>query len=262
MIHLKTEDEMVELRRGGKMLAEILETIITHVRAGVSTLELDSLAQSLILSAGCRPAFLGYQGLGALTPFPATLCTSVNHEVVHGIPKGDVILQNGDIVGLDIGLMYPGILRPLILDMAKTVGVGRISGPAQHLLQATEQALASGIASIMPGNQLEDVSSAIQKALQSAGLAIVRDLCGHGVGYELHEEPYVLNYLPLKKYRQHIILQPGMVLALEPMATLGGAEIKTADDGWTVVTQDRSLAAQFEHTVAVTADGHEVLTAL
>ena len=262
MIHIKTSQDIVDMRLGGRILASVLKEVKAFVREGVTTLELDSLAEKLIREAGCVPAFKGYQSEKSDPPFPGTLCTSINNEVVHAIPSKKRVLKDGDIIGLDIGLSYQGKERSYILDLAETVAVGDVSDDVKKLLSATQQALFAGIEQMQPGNSLEDVSKAISKVLTDAKLGIVRDLCGHGVGYELHEDPYVLNYIPKAGYPQEIILKPGMVLALEPMATLGDYRVDVAKDGWTCVTHDQSWSAQFEHSVAITQTGHIILTEL
>lgn len=259
MIYIKSEHDIEQMRKGGEILAQVLESIISLVKPGVSTEKLNEAAERAILKAHCQPAFKGYRQRLSDPAYPAVLCTSVNDEVVHAIPRKNRMLLEGDIIGLDIGLIYPGKERGYYLDMAKTVGVGRISAEATQLLERTLAALSAGISVMKPGVWLSVVSSHIEAVLKQAGLGIVRDLAGHGVGYALHEEPEVLNYCPKTGYHD-IQLQAGMVLALEPMATSGGWKVFVDHDGWTVKTHDGSLAAQFEHTIAVTSDGYEILT--
>ncbi len=274
------KSELDTLREGGRRLAGILAEVVSAVRPGVSTLELDRLAESLILSSGGEPAFKGYRTRKSDPPFPANLCTSVNDEVVHAIPRRDRILREGDIVGLDIGMCWPSASQKskvpapeqvrygvgksqkfegggLITDMAVTVPVGRVSVRARRLLAVTECALAAGIAVLKPGIHLGDLGQAIQRAIEAGGLGVIRELVGHGVGRTLHESPYVPNF---GRSGTGPVVREGMVLAIEPMATLGDYRVKLDPDGWTFRTRDGSLAAHFEHTVIVTKDGAEVLT--
>ena len=279
MITIKTPEEIILLREGGKRLASVLRRVVERVRPGVSTCELDAFAQELILHCGGVPSFKGYRLPDVQTAFPATICASVNDEVVHSIPREDRILQMGDIIGIDIGMWYPAdatIRFPasnsnkkrvrgsvkragLATDMAVTVPVGEISEEAAMLLSVTKEALNIGINAVVPGKRVGDISYAIQTYLDKHGLGIVRGLAGHGVGYEVHEEPMIPNYGQANTGPD---LKEGMVIAIEPMATLGGDEIKLDNDQWTFRTADGSLAAHFEHSVAVTKDGAEVLTLL
>ncbi len=247
MISIKNQREIEFLRQGGKILARVLNTVMATVRPGVSTQELNDLAEKLILEAGAEPSFKNYQG------FPAVLCTSVNEQVVHAIPRPDVIIRDGDIIGLDLGLWYKG----LCTDMARTVGVGHISNENRRLIRVTERALGKALAQVSPGNRIGDISAAVQRWVESQGFSVVRSLFGHGVGYAVHEEPRIPNY-----GRPHTgpVLETGMVLAIEPMVTVGHYDVHTADDGWSISTRDRSLAAHTEDTVVVTDDGCEILT--
>ncbi|MFA5106825.1 MAG: type I methionyl aminopeptidase [Patescibacteria group bacterium] len=247
MISIKNQREIECLRQGGKILARVLNTVMAAVRPGVSTQELNDLAEKLILEAGAEPSFKNYQG------FPAVLCTSVNDQVVHAIPRPDVIIRDGDIIGLDLGLWY----KDLCTDMARTVGVGRIPKESRRLIRVTERALDKAIAQVSPGNRIGDISAAVQHWVESQGFSVVRSLFGHGVGYAVHEEPRIPNY-----GRPHTgpVLEIGMVLAIEPMVTAGHHEVHTAPDGWSISTRDRSLAAHTEDTVVVTDDGCEILT--
>lgn len=255
MISLKSKEEIRILKEGGGRLQKILAKVARAARVGVSTQDLDKLAERLIAESGGEPVFKGYRIKGVATPYPASLCTSINDELVHAIPKNDRILKEGDIIGLDIGMRWQG----LITDMAVTVGVGKISSEAERLLHLTRDALDIGINEVKPGAQVGDVGYAIERHLKKYGLGVIRDLGGHGVGYELHEEPLIPNY-----GRSHTgpELKEGMVFAIEPMATLGSWRVVLQDDGWTFKTVDGSLAAHFEHTVAVTRDGARVLTSI
>ena len=234
------------MAEGGKILAEILEELKNRVKPGITTKELDRIAESLILKSGNKPSFKGYDG------FPATLCTSVNEEVVHAIPS-ERELKEGDIITLDIGLIHNGFHS----DMAKTVPVGTISREAQRLVRVTKKSLKVGIKKLRPGNTIGDIGNTIQRYVESQGYGVVRDLCGHGIGRNLHEDPQVLNY-----GRRHTgpEIKEGMVLCLEPMVTIGSSQIKKGKDGYSFETRDGSLSAHFEHEIAVTKEGHKVLT--
>jgi len=229
------------------MLAEIMKELLECVKPGITTAELDKLAEAKIKKAGAKPAFLNYQG------FPATMCTSVNEQVVHAIPSAQKILVSGDIITLDLGLIHRGYY----LDMARTVPVGEISLEAARLVRVTKEALSRGIAKVKPGVTVGDIGNAIQKFVEKQGFGVVRELCGHGIGRELHEEPQVLNY---GKTRTGTKLQEGMVICVEPMVTAGDWNVKRAKDGQTFLTRDGSLSAHFEDTIAVCANGAEVLT--
>ena len=257
MIALKTTTDIAHLRRAGRLLARTLDAVIRTVKPGVSTAELDALAERLIRQGGARPAFKGYRARPSDTPFPTTLCTSVNDEVVH-TPAIGRKLSAGDIVGVDIGLALPAGGREYFVDMAQTVAVGGISAEAQQLLDATRGAMDAGIAAVQPGHTVRDIGAAIQAYVAPHGYGIVRRLVGHGVGFAVHEEPRVPNFVD--RNEPEVVLRPGLVIAIEPMVNLGGSEIVTRTDGWTIVTKDGSLSAHFEHTVAVTENGHEVLT--
>ena len=250
---LKSPEEIKILREGGRQLAAILVKVAAAAKPGVSTLGLDRLAESLIFSCEGVPVFKGYQPKGAVSSYPASLCVSINDELVHAIPRKSKILKEGDVVGLDIGMRWRG----LVTDMAVTVGVGKISRDAERLIRATKEALDIGIFTVRPGAKLGDVGHAIEDRLKKDKLGVIRDLAGHGVGYELHEDPLVPNY---GSPGMGIELKEGMVIAIEPMATLGDWRVTLGEDGWTFRTSDGSLAAHFEHTVVVTKDGAEVLT--
>lgn len=265
VISIKKEDEIVLLREGGHVLAGILAHIIARVRAGVSTQELDAYAEELIRSSGGIPSFKGYQSKGS-PPYPATLCTSINDEVVHGIPRTDRILRDGDIIGLDIGMRWPsealssGFHRGkegLYTDMAVTVGVGSISRESERLISETRSALDVGVRAVREGATAGDVGAAIEAYLKKGKFGIIRDLAGHGVGYEVHEDPLIPNF---GKAGAGERLREGMVIAIEPMATLGRERIVLDEDGWTFRTADESRAAHFEHTLVVKKNGAEILT--
>lgn len=253
---VKNEREEQILRECGGRLAAITEKLLAEVKPGVSTLHLDGLAEALILSSGGIPVFKGYRSDRSEPLFPASICTSVNDEVVHAIPRADRILSDGDIIGIDIGMRYPRT-GGLITDMAVTVPVGNVSAEAMRLIHATRQALVSGIAAAAAGVRMGDVGSSIQRAIESKGFGVVRELAGHGVGRELHEDPYVPNY---GEPGQGARIKEGTVLALEPMAAAGSSEVRLDRDGWGWRTRDGSLAAHFEHTVIVTKKGAEILT--
>jgi len=253
MALIKTPQEIAILTEGGRILAAILKTVAAAVKPGVSTLELDALARAEMKKAKVKPAFEGYQ-MGEQGPkYPAVLCSSVDHEVVHGIPRKDKILEEGQIIGLDLGIIHKG----LYTDAALSVAVGKTTAENEKLLRVTKEALGAGIAQVKPGNRIGDVAHAIQSKARQAGFAVIRDLIGHGVGHTLHEKPDVPNYGRPGTLEK---LVPGMVIAIEPMFTRGDWRIQFLDDGWTVVTADGSPSAHFEHTVAVTETGHEVLT--
>lgn len=261
MITVKTKEEIEILREGGRRLAQILQKIVATAKPGVSALDLDGLAEGLIFESGGIPAFKGYRLEGLKTPYPGSLCVSINDEVVHGIPRKDKILKEGDVVGLDIGMQWPAGQNQkdgLFTDMAVTIGIGKISPEAESMVRATKEALGVGIQSVRPGARIGDISHAIQKCLENHHLGIIHDLAGHGVGYKLHEEPFIPNY---GRKGTGPEIREGMVLAIEPMATLGDWRITLDNDNWTFRTQDNSLAAHFEHTVAVVGGGYEVLTA-
>lgn len=231
------------------MLARVLEVVAEAVKPGVTTKALADLARSELNRLGGKPAFLGY---GGEPPFPDVICISLNDEVVHGVP-GDRQLANGDLVGLDFGVLYDG----LITDGAITVTVGDATADKRRLVEATQQSLVAGIAQVKAGARVGDISHAVEAVLRQAGLGIVEELVGHGVGHELHEEPSIPNFGPSG---QGMRLQAGMTIAIEPMATLGGSGVVVKPDQWTVATADGSLAAHFEHTVLVTETGAEILT--
>jgi methionyl aminopeptidase len=253
-ITIKTKEEIDTLRAGGRRLAFIMQEIVKAVAPGVSSLDLDILAYKLAVDGGDKPSFLNYRPAGIKKAYPASLCVSVNDEIVHGIPNDKVkILKEGDIVSLDMGLNHKG----LFTDHAITVGVGQISIENQKLIDITRQSLYEGIQVIKPGKRIQDISYAIEKYIRPHHLGIVEDLCGHGVGHKVHEDPYIPNYCLSDKGDK---IKEGMVLALEPMVNAGTKHITLDSDSYTYRTADGKNSAHFEHTVVVTRGGVEILT--
>jgi methionyl aminopeptidase len=248
MVTLKSKREIGIMRDSSRIVAEVLEALRPLCREGVLTRELDRLAEEKTIQHGAEPAFKGYRG------YPRALCTSINHQVVHGIP-GEYVLKEGDIVGLDFGVLYKGYFG----DAAITVPIGRIAAETETLLKVTEECLYLGIEKMIPENHLADLSRAIQTHAESHGYSLVREFGGHGIGKHLHEDPMVLNYVADGR---GIKLRPGLVLAVEPMVNLGAYQVQILSDGWTVVTMDGKPSAHFEHTVAITENGPEILTQL
>lgn len=246
MIVTKSAEELRIMREAGRITAAALRTVGEAVRPGITTAELDVIAEAVIRKAGAVPAFKGYHG------FPATLCTSVDGEVVHGIP-GLRVLREGEILSVDCGAIVEGYYG----DSAMTFPVGEVAPVARRLLDATREALEAGIARCRPGMRLGDISAAVQSVAEGSGFSVVREYVGHGIGRSMHEDPQVPNY---GRAGTGPTLKEGMVLAIEPMVNAGGAAVRSLDDGWTVVTEDSSLSAHFEHTVAVTAEGPLILT--
>jgi methionyl aminopeptidase len=247
VIVCKTPEEVAKMRASGRVTARALRSLVEAVRPGVTTKEIDRLAEERIRSQGGEPAFLGYQG------FKGSVCCSVNDEVVHGIPSGRTLVD-GDLLKIDIGSLVDGWYS----DMACTVPVGHVSEEAEKLVATTEESLGIGIAQVRPGAHISDIGHAVQKFVEGRGYGIVRALVGHGIGNRLHEEPAVPNF---GRPGAGVVLKPGMVLAIEPMVNCGTWEVRTKPDGWTVVTADGRLSAHFEHTVAVIPGGYQVLTA-
>jgi methionyl aminopeptidase len=246
MIELKSAQELEWMRAAGRVVAGLLAMLTGMVRPGLKTKALDAAARDFLREAGAEPAFLGYRG------YPASICVSVNEEVVHGIP-GDRRIQTGDVVSLDVGAVVSGYYG----DAAVSVIVGDAPARVRQLVDTTRRALAQGIAQARLGQRLSDISHAVQRAAESEGFSVVRDFVGHGIGKAMHEDPPIPNFgAPHRGPR----LAAGMVLAIEPMVTMGGPEVRVLEDGWTAVTKDRSWAAHFEHTVAITEHGTEVLT--
>jgi len=248
MVHLKTSEEIDVIARGGAVISDFLVEIRPRVQPGISTLELDRFADEFIRAhSGAVPAFKGLYG------FPGSVCTSLNEEVVHGIPKADRILANGDIISIDVGVKLDGWCS----DSAWTFPVGEIYERERCLMEVTEDALDRAVSAVVLGNTIGDIGAAVVMRVKGTGLSIIRDLVGHGVGREVHEEPQVPN---LGVSGKGTVLREGMVLAIEPMLSCGTSEIETLDDRWTVVTQDGTRSAHFEHTVAVTSVGPRILT--
>ncbi|MFQ5849746.1 MAG: type I methionyl aminopeptidase [Candidatus Binatia bacterium] len=252
MIVLKSPQEIEIMRRADIIVAEVLEELREAIVPGVTTLALDALAEELTCKRNARPAFKGYAMAGRV--YHHSLCISVNEEVVHGIPSNRV-LREGDIVGIDFGVIYEGFYG----DAAVTVGVGQVGDAARRLIQVTEEALYRGIEELHEGRRLGDLSSVIQRTVEVAGFSVVREFVGHGIGKMLHEEPPVPNYGESGRGPR---LMEGMVLAIEPMVNAGCCEVELKEDGWTAVTKDRSLAAHFEHSVAITKNGPYILSRL
>lgn len=246
MITLKKDDEIEKMRASGAIVAGALKLAAESIRPGLTTGELDSLVEEYIRSQGAEPSFKGYNG------YPASICASVNDQVVHGIP-GERILRDGDIISVDVGAFKDGFHG----DSAMTYPVGEIGPAVRRLLKVTQAALARGVEQARPGNYLSDISHAIQREAEEGGFSVVRKLVGHGIGRRMHEEPQVPNY---GKPGRGVLLQAGMVLAIEPMVNAGGYDVRVLEDDWTVVTADHTLSAHFEHTVAIRENGPDILT--
>lgn len=246
-VTIKSPREIELMRQAGKILAKVHEALGKELKPGMSTLDIDRLGEDMIRSFGCEPSFKNYQG------YPASICVSVNEEVVHGIPSKDRILAEGDIVSLDAGVIYRGYHS----DAARTHGIGEISDEARLLIERTRQSFFVGMQYAAAGHHLHEISKAIGDYAESFGYGVVRDLCGHGIGSHLHEEPEIPNF---RQFRRGIKLRPGMTLAVEPMINLGAADVVWMDDDWTVVTEDMSLSAHYENTILITEGGPEILT--
>lgn len=251
MIVLKSPREIALMRAGGRILAEVVDRLRAFVKPDVSTAEIDQEVEAFIEAKGAKPAFKGYRG------FPATVCTSINEEVVHGIPSPRRRLQHADIIGLDLGCIVDGYYA----DCAFTTALGEVPPRVQQLLDVTRESLDLAVEQCRPGRRLGDVSHAVQQHVERHGFSVVRAFVGHGIGRDLHEEPQIPNFVD-PRHGPGPVLKAGMVLAIEPMVTMGGWEVRILPDRWTAVTEDGSLAAHFEHTVAVTEDGPDVLTRL
>ena len=249
---VKTPQEIADMRTSGRILAEILDVVSKACVPGINTQELDNIARQELHKREAQPAFLDYPGP---VPFPATICISINDEIVHGVPGKDRTIRNGDLVGLDFGVSYNG----MITDSAVTIGVGEISAPAKRLLRYTQQALYDAVDIMKPGIQVGDIGSTIEGVFDKGDIKGIYVMCGHGVGHELHEEPIIPNYGTAGTGAH---LNAGMTVAIEPIASIGAHDGYVADDGWTFRTNDGSLAAQFEHTVLITEDGAEILTTI
>ena len=249
MVEIKTPAELELMRQASRIVAEVLALLKPMVRAGVSTAELNSFAESGIRKRDAAPAFLGYRG------YPATLCVSINEEVVHGIPSDKRIIRDGDLVSLDLGSIYKGFYG----DAAITVAVGAVKPECKRLMEVTQRSLEAALARVKSGARLGDVSHAVESVVVENGMSVVREFTGHGIGRHLHEEPSIPNY---GRPGAGVTLKPGMTLAIEPMVCLGRPEIVIKNDGWTAVSADGSCTAHFEHTVVVTEDGCEILSAV
>jgi methionyl aminopeptidase len=249
VIIYKSPDEVDKMRKAGRIVAGTIQRVLASVRAGVTTADLDRVAEAYIVEAGAVPSFKGYKG------FPASICVSIDNEIVHGIPSPKRVVKEGSLLSLDFGAIWEGFHG----DSAVTVIVGEPpSSEVEKLVRVTEDALSAGIAQIRPGGRLSDISNAVQQVAEGAGFQVVREYVGHGIGRSMHEDPQIPNYGPPGRGPE---LKPGLVIAVEPMVNLGGWETRVLADDWTVVTADGSLSAHFEHTIAITEDGHEVLTA-
>lgn len=256
MISLKTKEEIEKLREGGKILAEILNTVAHLAKPGISTFRLNEIAEELIEKFGVRSSFKNYRPEKKSPPYPSALCTSLNDEIVHGVPSKERILQDGDVLGLDLGIWHAG----LCTDAALTVGIGAISKEAKKLINITKDSLYSGVKEAKIGNTIGDIGFAVSKTIEPYGFSVIRDLVGHGVGHGVHEDPQIPNY---GQKGQGAKLKEGMILAIEPMIAVGDWKIKFSDrDAFGYVTADGSIAAHFEHTVAVTENGPEILTTI
>ncbi len=248
-VTVKSEKQIALMREAGRLLAITHDELHKALRAGMTTLEIDRLCETIIRDFGCVPNFKNYRG------YPASVCVSINDEVVHGIPSAERILQEGDIVSLDTGLIYQGYHS----DAARTWGIGEITPEAQRLIDVTKESFFQGIAVAKAGKHLHEISAAIQDYVEANGFSVVRDMVGHGIGTHLHEDPEVPNF---RTQGRGIRLMAGMTLAIEPMVNMGSWEIVTLDDDWTVVTEDGSLSAHYENTILITKDGCEILTML
>jgi methionyl aminopeptidase len=250
VIIYKSPEEIDKMRKAGRIVAGTIDSVLAAVGPGVTTAHLDEVAEAYILEQRATPSFKWYRGT-----FPASICTSLNDEIVHGIPSTKRVVREGDVLSLDFGAIWDGFHA----DSAVTIVVGDPRSPdAEKLVRVTEEALEAGISQIRPGGRLSDIGAAVQQVAEGAGFSVVREYVGHGIGRALHEDPQIANY---GDPGRGPVLKPGLVVAVEPMVNVGGWETRVLADDWTVVTEDGSLSAHFEHTIAVTEDGHEVLTA-
>ena len=249
MVTIKSKSEIEKMREAGRLLALVHEEMAKHIAPGISTMEINNIGEKMIRSFGCIPSFLNYDG------YPASICISVNDRVVHGIPSKNEILREGDIVSLDAGLIYQGYHS----DAARTYGVGKISPEAQNLIDVTEKSFFEGIKLAKAGNHLYDISGAIEDYVVAHGYSCVKDLVGHGIGTQMHEDPQIPNF---HQRRRGIKLEAGMTLAIEPMVNMGGWEVCILDDDWTIVTADGSLASHYENTILITDGEPEILSML
>ncbi len=247
-VKIKSKQEIALMRDAGKILAEVHDRLAEVIEPGISTLDIEKKGEELILAAGCIPSFKGYEG------YPASVCVSINDEVVHGIPRADHRLFEGDIVSLDAGVIYKGYQS----DAARTHAVGKADPEAKHLIEVTRESFFRGIEFAREGNYLYSISEAIQKYVEANGFSVVRDLVGHGIGQKMHEEPEIPNFKP--RFRRGVRLKKGMTLAIEPMVTAGSHEVWILEDDWTIVTQDGSKAAHYENTILITDGDPEILS--
>jgi methionyl aminopeptidase len=247
MISIKSPKEILVMTEGGKILAKIIKELSEEVKPGITTNYLNKVAKNLVLKYGAKPSFENYMG------FPAVLCTSVNEVIVHGVPS-EIILKEGDIISLDLGIIYKGFHT----DMAVSLGVGKISKEAEKLIEVTKNALYKGIESIKEGGKIKEIGKSIQNYVEGQGFNVVRELCGHGIGKNLHEDPQILNFF--KEGEGEEIIKKGMVFCIEPMVTMGDWRIKKYSDGYGYQTRDKSLSAHFEHTIAISENGVQILT--
>jgi methionyl aminopeptidase len=246
-VEVKSKDELATMRQAGAVVGDILVLLSGLIKPGMTTGQIDQIAREELKKRGAKPAFLNYHG------FPGVICLSINHEVVHGIPSDKRALKDGDIIGVDFGC----VIDRFYGDSAVTVGVGKISAEAETLIRVTRESLMKGIAAVKAGARIGDIGAAVQTHAEASGYGVVREFVGHGIGRALHEEPPIPNY---GKAGTGPRLKAGMTIAIEPMVNLGTAEVETLADGWTAVTKDRKLSAHFEHTVAVTETGYDILT--
>lgn len=256
LVTIKKPEEITIIKKGGRLLGSILQQLAKMVKPGITTGDLEAKAEELIIKAGGRPSFQGYRSKNE-TPFPCILCTSVNDEVVHAAPLPPRVLKNGDIVGIDIGMEYPA-KNGFYTDAAVTIAVGKIDSKNKKLIEVTQKALQIGIKTVKPGNKISDIGRAIENFVRPFGFGIIRDLVGHGVGYAVHEAPRIPNFYD--RALPSIEIKEGMVLALEPMITLGDWKIAEGKDGFSIKTADGSWAAHFEHTIVVTKRGCKIVT--
>lgn len=266
MIRLKTEEEIAKMKRGGEILSRVLSSLMKACVAGAHTVDLDRLAREGIEKAGGKPSFLHYKIHAHDPEYPATLCISINEQVVHGLPEPDRVIQNGDLVSLDIGMWYPvkgpsaptGDSESMATDMAATVAVGKVSADARRLNDDTRESLKRALSVVKEGAWIHEIGMAVEGFLDPKGYGIIKELCGHGVGHAVHEDPQIPNYHE-RGYRP-VKMKAGMCLAIEPMVSLGAWRVRQLDNGWTFSTVDGSLAAHWEVTVAVTKSGYELIT--
>lgn len=256
-IKIRSKNEIAKMRKAGMVVKSVLDKIEEHCIAGVNTAKLDKIACDIAAEFGAATLFKGVKSPYCVTPFPGAICASVNEQVVHGIPSKGVVLKDGDIFSVDFGVRLDGYCG----DSARTIAVGNISGAKRRLMDVTTEMLNLAIENIAPGKKWSEIAGIMQRTAEDAGYSVVRDLVGHGIGTQMHEDPQVPNFVSRYLVKNDILLKEGMVLAVEPMVNMGRSSVKTLRDGWTVVTRDASPSAHFEHTIAVTSNGSDVLTA-